>query len=373
MTVSELHIAVNLGVQKIASFQSDNLLPEEIDFELNRAQERIIKHRFVPMGNRYGRGFEQSQKRIDDLRNLVVEHTGPTTYEGEIYNSNYSPIYVDRYTFPLDYLFLISVRGDIYYECNAPITVNTTTLQFNSVEVNLTPPQDGYILVGMDRWGGSSWESIINLPLGQEIVEDQWTNSNNYFFAIFPYMTFPDEFSYAQTAHETPVQHSNRIYLTLFNSGWQLTTEGYVRLTWIPSNGTMADAVYTYNSTLRVKTKTNRYSSTGEFRRVLCTYAQHDDIIHMMDDPFNKTDYKRPLYTIEERYIDVHTNNEFVISAVRIKYIRKPVTISKSLGIGSELPDHMHQEIVDLAVKSILEGIEARRYQTQAAETLQSE
>ena len=35
-----MHIAINLGVQKLASFQVDNLLPEEIDHEINMAIRR---------------------------------------------------------------------------------------------------------------------------------------------------------------------------------------------------------------------------------------------------------------------------------------------------------------------------------------------
>ena len=62
MTIEEMHIAVNLGVQKIASFQSDSLLPEEIDYELNTAVRRFISQRYNSKGNKYQRGFEQSQK-----------------------------------------------------------------------------------------------------------------------------------------------------------------------------------------------------------------------------------------------------------------------------------------------------------------------
>ena len=43
MNVGQMHIAVNQGVQKIASSQVDLLLPEEIDLELNKAQMKFIK------------------------------------------------------------------------------------------------------------------------------------------------------------------------------------------------------------------------------------------------------------------------------------------------------------------------------------------
>ena len=67
MNIQEMHIAVSQGVDKIHSFQADVLLPEEIDLELNKNIHRFISQRFNTKGNKYGTGFEQSQKRIDDI------------------------------------------------------------------------------------------------------------------------------------------------------------------------------------------------------------------------------------------------------------------------------------------------------------------
>ena len=47
--------------------------------------------------------------------------------------------------------------------------------------------------------------------------------------------------------------------------------------------------------------------------------------------------------------------------------------MSYSRGIGSELPEHTHDEVIEMAVKSILETIESPRYQSQSGEVLESE
>jgi hypothetical protein len=109
MTVADMHIAVNQGVQKIASHQVDVLLPQEIDFELNKAQDKFVKNRYNQFGNKYSRGFEGSQKRIDDLRNLVTETTVPTQYKGQIADN----IFVDTAILPEDdgYMFLLNQRS----------------------------------------------------------------------------------------------------------------------------------------------------------------------------------------------------------------------------------------------------------------------
>ena len=93
-----MHIAVNLGVQKIGSFQVDNLLPEEIDHELNLAQRRFIKQRYSNLSNAKRQGFEQSQKRLDDLRNLLEDYFFHLpSYMGAIYTStSYNDIFAYR-------------------------------------------------------------------------------------------------------------------------------------------------------------------------------------------------------------------------------------------------------------------------------------
>jgi hypothetical protein len=128
-----------------------------------------------------------------------------------------------------------------------------------------------------------------------------------------------------------------------------------------------------YTSERRTITKTLRSFENGTARTSLAKYAQHDDILYMLDDPFNKVDYRTPLYTIEEKYIDIHTYNEFVVPDINIKNIRKPEDISIITGVGCELADHTHIEIVEMAIKSILEGIQDPRYQTQTMETFESE
>lgn len=377
MTVNEMHIAVNQGVQKIASFQVDNLLPQEIDHELNLAMMRFVKQRFNVTSNRLGKGFEQSQKRIDDLRNLLVEHATHTTSElgadGKslpVYTSNYSNVYVDRYTFPLDYLFLVSVRADVYYKCNVDIkdliTIDNT--QVSAVKVNLTPPAPGYVLTTLNRGVGSGeYEGIINLPIGETITTDQLFDSNNYNFGIIPAMSFP-EGSATGTAQQTPYLDSNHIYL--ISSSWDPTLP--VQAVWILP-GDMSSAKYITQLEIETVNTNTRTYPEGNFMISLASFGQHDDILYMMDDPFNRAWYKEPTYTIEENYIDVYTDQEFVVPKVKIKYIRKPAEISITSGVGCELPIHTHHEIVEMTVKSILEGIQDPRYQTQTMETFESE
>ena len=70
MTVAEMHTAVKILVDKIDSLAYPNLEDNEIDFFLNKEMERFIKHR-ADGALAKNRGFEETQKRMDDLRNIT--------------------------------------------------------------------------------------------------------------------------------------------------------------------------------------------------------------------------------------------------------------------------------------------------------------
>lgn len=88
MTISEMHIAFKLGLDKTESLQYPSFLPEEIDFWLNQAIRRFVKTRYSGLNVKH-EGFEQSQKRIDDLRTLVREVTVSCTTSGAIKPNGY--------------------------------------------------------------------------------------------------------------------------------------------------------------------------------------------------------------------------------------------------------------------------------------------
>jgi hypothetical protein len=387
MTVNEMHIAVNLGVQKIASFQADILLPQEIDFELNIAMMRFVKQRYNAGSNRQGKGFEQSQKRVDDLRNLVVTTSSNTISTGGflfdalggfIYTTSNSNIYMERATLPLDYLFLVSVSAESHYNCNGSILnyLQNITANTDWVKVDLTPPTPGFVLVGIAYFDGTNWSSLINTPYGDEISRDTLAITSNYLYGFIP----SNNANVTETLNDTgaaidPPVDSNHIYFG--NSSTVLTPDpvggGYIRTTWKPAGGSMALSTFRDETVKSTYSITRRTAPTADIRISQCWFSQSDDIPTIMKDPFNRTSFDYIPYSVKENFIDVYTDNTFVVPKVFIVYIRKPKAISIINSIGCELPEHTHQEIVEMTIKSILEGIESQRYNSQSMENLESE
>jgi len=103
-------------------------------------------------------------------------------------------------------------------------------------------------------------------------------------------------------------------------------------------------------------------------KKVPIKFVQQDDILALLSDPFNTTTKDKPLITIEDKKLMVFTNDIFIIESVKLTYIKNPSIVSLSLGNSCELAQHTHQEIVDMAISSILEGISDPRYKTQQIE-----
>jgi hypothetical protein len=302
MTIAEMHTAINLGVQKIASFQVDLFLPTEIDLEINKNIDRFIKQRYQTFGNKYTVGFEGSQKRIDDLRTLITEQSVSTLFKGQIDDN----LFIDTAAIPLgteqnkNYLFLLNVRALVSYK--------------NCQQIDWT----------------------------YEYEEDTCSCSDPIYTTQF------DCEANGETWTCTYTNLGNRIV-----GNYQ-----------IDSNGSF---VTDDNGDLILLTDTHVNTSSK------CKFVQLDDVYKLSEDPFNKTTYKQPLYTVVDENLDFYTDDTFLISKVKMTYLRHPAEVELANSTDCDLPFHTHQEIVDMTVSSILEGISDPRYQTSQIEVHKSE
>jgi len=102
--------------------------------------------------------------------------------------------------------------------------------------------------------------------------------------------------------------------------------------------------------------------------------VSQDDVYHLQQNPFGQSSPSFPLAIMYDEAIRVFQSSEkFILETLYLDYIREPVSISLNTNVNCELADHTHHEIVDLAVKSIIEAIESPRYQSNSIEQSQSE
>jgi hypothetical protein len=373
MNVTEMHLAIGQGVDKINSLQADLLLPEEIDLELNKAQAKFINLKYG-LNNKYQLGFEGNQKRIDDLRILVSEYEDITTYKEQLFNN----IHVDSFRLPDDYMYLINSVSRVYIDKCEPMSWT-----------NSYPSDYFYFRVSMNGFVTNENTSLIqNLKMIVDPTDPSstsytlWTNSNSHTYPtgvvaaqgeILASGTTGAIFNWEAIGH---LSYPDEIIIIIDSAQYPLITNA---LSTAMIVGEDANGVHISTSPLR---KTNvAYSE----KRVPATsislkleshaskFVQQDDIFSMLKDPFNTTKYTAPIYTMRQNLMDIYTNDIFIIDSVKLTYLRNPLQISLSLGISCELPDHSHREIVDMAVSSILESIADPRYASHETEANKNE
>jgi hypothetical protein len=136
-----MHIAVKLQLDKVSPVPLPSFEPEELNYWLTVAQERFVKQRFTGH-NRYQEGFEGTQKRKDDLRELISSAYDqsplatsassliyPNSWKVEMYGSSIydaptAGTVVDLLDYPNKYMFLynIDVNVDRVLENNESVS-----------------------------------------------------------------------------------------------------------------------------------------------------------------------------------------------------------------------------------------------------------
>lgn len=116
MNISNMHNAVKIELDKTSSLELPAFEPEEIDYWLNQGIETFVNQRYQGL-NRAGTSFEETEKRIADLRTIV---TDPVTLLPSI-----SSVHTNGYEFdiPTNYLYTFLCEARInFVDSNGVVT-----------------------------------------------------------------------------------------------------------------------------------------------------------------------------------------------------------------------------------------------------------
>jgi hypothetical protein len=137
MTIYELHLSFATQLDKITSSSYPEIPIEQRDFYLNLGVERFIKQRYGGT-NPKGEAFEQTQKRVDDLSDIVRYATINPTGVGFIQTRAVTTL---TYPLPADYWFSILERVNLISgECPQGDSVWVTASSHNEVNWRLADP-----------------------------------------------------------------------------------------------------------------------------------------------------------------------------------------------------------------------------------------
>jgi len=326
MTVKTLHRAVRYEIDKTDSLDSVGFLPEEYDYWLNSAIINEVKSKFSGSGVSR-EAFEQNQKRIDDLRTLVVQTSISTTnestksdkpnvYKASLPSSSYwftvgeeVDIVFKSSTEPVDSL----VIGEWYKVENGDITHDGTT--YNSGD---------YFKATTENFSTSDSGEVYECTIKREGITE--TTSDRY------------KFDYENPYNEYNLYEEDAKPLRLFREGEvHLITDG---------NYGVPNYYLTY---LKRPQKISIDTVTSGNIEA--------DVLY--DVSVSSIDYNGDTYNPGDTFRGV----DGVTSFSGTGEVRKTV----------DLPEHTHDEIVKEASNMMLENTGNPRYQTHSRENIKSE
>jgi len=136
-SIKELHYQFTLNMDRVASLTNPDLNPLEIDILLNEAQLIFIKQR-MGINNSKKAGFETSQKRIDDLANLVVKYPLQPAIVPEEVSPGLYEVDLTKTTFP--YFFLVNAYALVQVNDNCERKVPLKFTQHDDFNDTLRDP-----------------------------------------------------------------------------------------------------------------------------------------------------------------------------------------------------------------------------------------
>lgn len=340
MTVKEMHIEVNQSLQKMAANKTLKFQPSEIDWVLNKMQLRFVENLLRPSAK--SGTLVSDQMSVDRLRNLEKEFEKPALY------MNSSMVQV---ILPPDYLHLIESQSMVH--CEVP-------KEFTSVEKKV-------IFQQLQMIDASNPAPYYNSCV---ISVSPIDNPSNPILADVQSMLGANNFFNGNGAINFNFQKTSDIQFHLPALLWSLRQQGVeaffgeyqglykanaIMIEDVTSITTTSDALQGTGSVATGKSigVTRRYpktSTTGKYK--LNRQQEYGNTGVINQTAFHKTQSLSPITEIRRQNLIVHQDN-FTVSKVLGKYIRRPKPIYLLLGSDCELPEETHQTICDLAVEYI--------------------
>lgn len=257
MTIAEMHLEFKIFRDAVDSNAYPEMLDEEIDIFLNEAMDRLVKTRYNK-NNLYKKGFEEIQKRTDDLKELVVSK-------------------------------FLKVEKSTNYEST----------------------------------GKTVYKAGLNTIL--ELIGQTNTITGPFY------------------NEETHTNISENEYM-----------------------------FYIKSSVKSCKEDINNTDNCCKWKSLNLT--QQDDLYTIEKDPFNKPSSSNPVGFFENGELYIWTENSGVIKNVLLTFIKKPLrmrlnAVDTKPVTNCELNEHMHKEIVQIAVDISLENLQSPRVQTNIKNT----
>ena len=187
MNVREMQY--EFGIQMNQFAEPLALTSDDILYWLNKAQEHFVITRYNAH-NQLGKGFEQSQQLVDDLKTIYVKDVNLPVYYAGGFEHAIDGFYTDYAQFKDDHLFLINQRSKIAYK-HPNIEFTIVTLAQGNVYRIQSEGQGAKIKVVSNRFSQSDdIFTLLNDPFNTTKASSPLTDVSDKGITIYTDKTF---------------------------------------------------------------------------------------------------------------------------------------------------------------------------------------
>lgn len=338
LTVKECHIAIDVRFKQLNTQRKLNIPSEIKDLALNRSILKFVEQRTNKKTNPKKEGFEDTQKRYDDIRELKREAILPT-----FVSSDY-PTKLVYSVLPSDYLKLINDRTERQWTCDTLSYTSPSTLYRYVIIPFPTDVTTGatasyysnfvFTVNGVATTLPSPLPTMYSADAKFELVHIVLDTINN-----------------SGTAYEAYWERYDNLYN--YNC-FIIVTKGTIvasgRLQYTKKDGTPYDSTNIPYTTLARGLVTLAVGATTDIKpNELVDNEFFWDMINSYYDTKNRQ--AKPLSYLYQNRIYVHHNLDFIPNKIHIQYIKQPILVNLLLNQSCELSKM--EEIVELAVQEI--------------------
>jgi hypothetical protein len=343
MTVKEMHIEVNQATQLVAGNARRKLLPEEVDWVLNKVMLRYIGTHATSI--RQSPGAAESITHLNRLAS-VLDYTTVRTYEEPDKESVAAVL-------PYSVYELLSVQLKVHNLCGAKAGTLRSQTRIHILKVTPTTALTEF------------YKNVVLTIDGTIIFDMQaYAAEHNVTFNGFP--------SKSETWRLVPI-----ILSELIRKGYQVFWEDMdkdsfpnsIIIVGIPEASVVL-AIDGVNTVALVDSRLRTVYTASTYKKYPGRLHYQTTLPQIEASAFSGTYYRSPLCFVNNRKLQITLNGSFIVGDAVLHHVRKPRPIDVILGINCELPEVAHPDICDLATEYIKQLREDPNWETKLKENM---
>lgn len=348
MTATELHIDLDLQLQKINTNSTRNILSEEKDWFLNNEVAKFINKRTRDISDFKRKGLEEDTKRLKDIEPLIK--TIPIDVETVDTEKG-------RFILPSSVFKYVSIRTEFGKVCDE-VTIKKGTRNLNVRFLTVDTDVDDNFSITLSIAGTVySIFSTQNLP-------------DTYRWETKEYLIKAIKVALQSINDKLPENHGIEVYYEWFADTYKENTFFFV-------GGSTFNGASASSLSLDIDIGISFKSSTYSYEQVRAEktikrparLVSHELIDVMLSSDISGSIGESPLCTTDKHYGYAYHPSNTIIEGVKLTYICKPNIIDIHLGTSLNLDRDICAEVVVHTAKFIKALLDSGNYEKYFNET----